>query len=83
MGEACSAVAGKTRFILTYFVNEIRLEDRATPYSFIAAPGDSLLPAEMKEDEMHHQLLAVQQILEQDTVIRFKSATMFLAPAGI
>ncbi len=52
VGEAVSAVAGKTRFILTYFVNEIRLEDRATPYSFLSAPGDSLLPAGMREDEM-------------------------------
>ncbi|NOR14926.1 MAG: hypothetical protein GQ544_04415 [Candidatus Aminicenantes bacterium] len=44
VGEAASTVADDARFILTYFVNEIRLGDRATPYSFIAAPGDSRLP---------------------------------------
>ena len=52
VGEVALTVAGDARFILTYFVNEIRRGERTTPYSFIAAPGDSLLPAEMKEDEI-------------------------------
>ncbi len=52
VGEAALTVADNARFILTYFVNEIRLGDRVTPYSFIAAPGDSHLPSPMEEDEM-------------------------------
>lgn len=38
--------------VLTYFVNEIRLEERATPYSFVAAPGSPILPPGMKDDEI-------------------------------
>ena len=38
--------------VLTYFVNEIRLGERATPYSFVAAPGSPILPPGMKDDEI-------------------------------
>lgn len=38
--------------ILTYFVNEIRLGDRSTPYSFVSAPGPPLIPEAMKDDEI-------------------------------
>jgi putative ABC transport system permease protein len=43
--------------VLTYFVNEIRLGDRATPYSTVAAVGGTsefadLLPAHMRNDEI-------------------------------
>ncbi len=43
--------------ILTYFVNEIRLDDKATPYSFVAAVGrtgnsSDIIPAGMKDDEI-------------------------------
>jgi putative ABC transport system permease protein len=43
--------------ILTYFVNELRLGDKATPYSMISAVGlspdaGSIIPKEMKDDEI-------------------------------
>ena len=42
--------------ILTYFVNELRLGDRATPYSMVAAVGsegaDSFIPANMQDDQI-------------------------------
>jgi len=37
VAEAAFAVASNAEGVLTYFVNEIRLGDHATPYSFIAA----------------------------------------------
>ncbi|UCE41353.1 MAG: ABC transporter permease [Candidatus Aminicenantes bacterium] len=38
--------------VLTYFVNELRRGDRATPYSFVSAPGSPLIPPGMKDDEI-------------------------------
>jgi putative ABC transport system permease protein len=43
--------------VLTYFVNEIRLGDKATPYSTVAAVADKggfagLLPADMRDEEI-------------------------------
>jgi len=39
--------------VLSYFVNEIRLGDKATPYSMVAALGDGrVLPANMRSDEI-------------------------------
>ncbi len=43
--------------VLTYFMNEIRLSDRATPYSMVAAVGEragagNLIPADMRGDEI-------------------------------
>ncbi len=43
--------------ILTYFVNELRLGEKSTPYSMVAAIGKSadaggLLPADMRDDEI-------------------------------
>lgn len=39
--------------VLTYFVNEIRLGERATPYSMIAAVGGGdLIPADLRADEI-------------------------------
>ncbi|MHC4432616.1 MAG: ABC transporter permease, partial [Planctomycetota bacterium] len=43
--------------ILTYFVNELRVADRATPYSMVAAMtpaanGNSLIPVDMRDDEI-------------------------------
>ena len=51
-GEAMKADAGAAG-ALTYFVNEIRLGDKATPYSMVAAisAGD-LVSADMKADEI-------------------------------
>jgi len=52
--EAMKADAGAVG-VLTYFVNEIRLGDNATPYSMIAALGPgygNLIPAGMRVDEI-------------------------------
>ncbi len=50
--EAMKAGAGATG-ILTYFVNEIRLGDKATPYSMVAAVGaGDLIPTGMQDDEI-------------------------------
>lgn len=38
--------------VLTYFVNELRLGDRATPYSMVAATGPPLAPADLRADEI-------------------------------
>jgi len=38
--------------VLTYFVNELRFGDRATPYSFVSAPGMPFVPTGMKDDEI-------------------------------
>ena len=38
--------------ILTYFVNEIARGKRSTPYSFVSAPGTSIVPPDMKDDEI-------------------------------
>ena len=38
--------------VLTYFVNELRRGDRATPYSFVSASGAPLIPPDMKDDEI-------------------------------
>jgi len=55
--ESISAEAVKTgetgTGVLAYFVNEIRLGDKAAPYSTVAALGDGrLLPANMRSDEI-------------------------------
>ncbi len=42
----------KATEILTYFVNEIRLGDKATPYSTVAALGGAWAPASMRSDEI-------------------------------
>lgn len=38
--------------VLTYLVNEIRLGDRATPYSMVTATGSPLAPPDLAEDEI-------------------------------
>jgi putative ABC transport system permease protein len=50
------AIDGATG-ILTYFVNELRVGDKATPYSTVAAmapasSGNSLIPQDMRDDEI-------------------------------
>ncbi len=40
------------RPIDTYFVNELRVENRATPYSMVTAAGVPLVPTDMRDDEM-------------------------------
>ncbi|UCH95161.1 MAG: FtsX-like permease family protein [Candidatus Aminicenantes bacterium] len=38
--------------VLTYFVNEIGLGNKSTPYSFVSAPGTLIVPPGMKDDEI-------------------------------
>ncbi len=38
--------------ILTYFVNAIEGETGVTPYSFVSAPGEPLVPTDMPDDEI-------------------------------
>jgi putative ABC transport system permease protein len=38
--------------ILTYFVNELRVGQRTTPYSMVTAMGDPVVPPDMKDDEI-------------------------------
>ncbi|MBP8910461.1 MAG: FtsX-like permease family protein [Phycisphaerae bacterium] len=59
--EAMKADAGAVG-ILTYFVNEIRLGENATPYSMVAAVGaGNWIPAGMRDDE-----IVVNQWLAED-----------------
>mgnify|MGYP002622455674 CR=1 FL=1 len=37
--------------ILTYFVNELRVSERTTPYSMVTAAGAPVVPADMTDDE--------------------------------
>jgi putative ABC transport system permease protein len=46
------SLSEKARPILTYFVNEIRLGNQSTPYSFVSAPGIPIVPSGMKDDEI-------------------------------
>lgn len=50
--EAASQSGQRIQPVLTYFVNEIRKEDRYTPYSFVSAPGSPIVPAGMHDDEI-------------------------------
>ncbi len=38
--------------VLTYFVNELRVGDRATPYSMVTAIGPPVAPADLRDDEI-------------------------------
>jgi len=57
LGEAAMSVSEEAAGILTYFVNELRCGDRATPYSTVAAVsrganGGGIIPADMKDNEI-------------------------------
>jgi len=61
--------------ILTYFVNELRIGERATPYSFIAAiqnsaDNENIVPVDMQDDEIIiNQWLADDLDAEKDDSI--------------
>ncbi len=61
VGPAIRSGAPGGRGILTYFVNELRVGDRATPYSTVAALEGAPLPAGMRDDET-----AINQWLAED-----------------
>jgi putative ABC transport system permease protein len=50
--DATLKINKKAQPVLTYFVNRISLGDRVTPYSFVSAPGSSIVPPGMKDDEI-------------------------------
>ena len=57
LAHAAMNVAHEPLGLLTYFVNELRHGDRATPYSLVTAMGRSreaggLIPANMRDDEI-------------------------------
>ena len=54
VAEAALTAQPGARGVLTYFVNELRVGDRATPYSTVAAlaPGVGPVPAGMRDDEV-------------------------------
>lgn len=53
VGQAASRALPGARGVLTYFVNELRVGDRAAPYSTVAAlDGGPLVPNDMGDDEV-------------------------------
>jgi ABC-type antimicrobial peptide transport system permease subunit len=52
VADAAFAVASNAVGVLTYFVNEIRCGDRATPYSFVAATASSQAGVPLGDDEI-------------------------------
>jgi putative ABC transport system permease protein len=49
---AAQEVAPGAREVLSYFVNELRFGSKATPYSFVSAPGLPVVPGDMADDEI-------------------------------
>jgi len=57
LSEAAMVASDKAIGILTYFVNELRFDDKVTPYSMVTAMGRSpdaggIVPMEMRDDEI-------------------------------
>ncbi len=53
LGEAALGAVDGAVGVLTYFVNDLRLVDRTTPYSMVTAMGaNSLIPVNMQDDEI-------------------------------
>jgi len=57
LSEAATRASDMAVGILTYFVNELCFDDKATPYSMVAAMGrspdaGSIIPTEMRDDEI-------------------------------
>jgi putative ABC transport system permease protein len=57
LAAGAMSVSGSAVGVLTYFVNELRLGDRTTPYSMVTGLGQSeiyrdLLPTDMQDDEI-------------------------------
>jgi len=51
VGDAALTMPG-ARGVLTYFVNELRVGDRATPYSTVSALQGPPIPPDMQDDEI-------------------------------
>jgi putative ABC transport system permease protein len=57
LSEAAMSTSDKAVGILTYFINELRLGEKATPYSIVTAMGSSgnagsIVPMDMRDDEI-------------------------------
>jgi putative ABC transport system permease protein len=50
--EAALQTGANPEGILTYFVNSIHTGENSTPYSFVSAPGEPLVPENMSDDEI-------------------------------
>lgn len=50
--DASKAFDSTAEPVLTYFVNEIRHQEKATPYSFVSAPGENVLPVTLQENDI-------------------------------
>jgi putative ABC transport system permease protein len=64
ISEAAVKAGTNARPVLTYFVNELRHANRATPYSMVTG-GASLVPPEMKDDE-----IIINQWLADDLAVK-------------
>ncbi|MFN7140909.1 MAG: FtsX-like permease family protein, partial [Limisphaerales bacterium] len=49
---AATKVAERASGVLTYFVNELRLGERSTPYSIVTAAESPIVPDGMRDDEI-------------------------------
>lgn len=52
IGRAALNASAQAVGILTYFVNELRVETNATPYSMVTAAGSPWIPSGMRDDEI-------------------------------
>ena len=52
LGEAAIKAMPDAKGTLTYFVNELRVGQKATPYSTVAAMEGGIVPSGMKDDEI-------------------------------
>ena len=52
VGHAATVADPSAHGVLTYFVNELRVGERSTPYSTVAALRTDLVPKDMKPDEV-------------------------------
>jgi ABC-type lipoprotein release transport system permease subunit len=63
--EAALAAAPQASGLLTYFVNELRVGDRATPYSMVTGIGTPIVPPDLADDE-----ILINQWLADDLAAR-------------
>lgn len=52
VGEAALKASPNAKGVLTYFVKEIRVGNRSTPYSTVTAMEGSVIPADMQDNEI-------------------------------
>jgi putative ABC transport system permease protein len=50
--DAARKAAPNALPLITYFVNELRVADHSTPYSMVTAMQSSVVPADMRDDEI-------------------------------